>query len=292
LSEDPAPPALAPLREVIRRYGLDARKGLGQHFILDLNLTGRIARCAGDLATGTVIEIGPGPGGLTRALLDHGAANVVAVEKDGRCVDALAELVHAYPERLRILAADALEVDPRDLGSAPRKIVANLPYNIATTLLVRWLAILAEAPDALAGLTLMVQKEVALRLVARPGSGDYGRLAVLTQWLCEARITFEVPPRAFVPPPRITSAVVVLDPLPGPRHPARREVLERVTAAAFGQRRKMLRQSLKQLTGRPLELLSAANIAPTERPEDLDIAQFCALARALDAEAGDVSGPP
>ena len=268
---------LPPLRELIARHGLAARRGLGQHFILDLNLTGRIARAAAPLDRATVIEIGPGPGGLTRALLAEGAQRVIAIERDARCLAALAELAARYPGRLDIVEGDALALDPSELCEKPRRIVANLPYNIATALLLRWLDRIGEYES----LTLMFQREVALRLVAAPRTATFGRLSVIVQWLCEAKILFDVPPRAFVPPPNVTSSVVSLVPRPTPLAPASKPVLERVTAAAFGQRRKMLRQSLKSL-GMPVEpLLAAAGITPTARAEELSIEQFCALARAL-----------
>jgi 16S rRNA (adenine1518-N6/adenine1519-N6)-dimethyltransferase len=268
---------LPPLREVIRRYGLSARKRLGQHFLLDLNLTRKIARAAGSIDSGTVIEIGPGPGGLTRALLLEGAERVITIEADPRCLDALAEIAGAFPGRLEIIAGDALEIDVASFGDPPRRIVSNLPYNIGTALLLRWL----ESPGAFAGLTLMFQKEVADRLLARPGSKDYGRLSVLTQWLTVVKQLFEIPAAAFTPPPKVTSTVVQITPRPQPLCPAERESLERVTAAAFGQRRKMLRQSLKQIAVEPRALLAAAGIAETARAEEIDIAGFCALARAL-----------
>jgi 16S rRNA (adenine1518-N6/adenine1519-N6)-dimethyltransferase len=277
------PEGLPPLREVIARHGLAARRALGQHFLLDLNLTRRIARAAGDLGEGTTIEVGPGPGGLTRALLAEGAGHVVAIEKDPRCLVALAELVAAVPGRLEVVAGDALEVDASGLGAPPRRIVANLPYNVATPLLIGWLTRLHEDPSAFAGLTLMFQKEVALRLVARPRSKDYGRLSVLTQWLAEVRLLFDVPARAFAPPPKVTSSVVALAPRGKPLTPAPLQALERVTAAAFGQRRKMLRQSLKTLGLPPAALIAAAGVAETARAEELDVADFCALARALAA---------
>ncbi len=279
-------PALPPLRDVIARHGLSARKALGQHFLLDLNLTRRIARAVGDLSPGTIIEVGPGPGGLTRALLAEGAGLVVAIEKDERCQGALAELDAAYPGRLEVIAADALEVDMARLGGAPRRVVANLPYNVATPLLIGWLKRVASDPSAFAGFTLMFQKEVALRLAARPRSKDYGRLSVLTQWLSEVSPLFDVPPRAFTPSPRVTSTVVALAPRPKPLFPASVETLERITAAAFGQRRKMLRQSLKSLGIPAAALLDAAGIAETARAEELDVEAFCALARAFAKAAG------
>jgi 16S rRNA (adenine1518-N6/adenine1519-N6)-dimethyltransferase len=264
--------SLPPLREVIRRYGLAARRSLGQHFLLDLNLTARIARAAGELTRTNVIEIGPGPGGLTRALLEAGAARVVAVERDDRCVAALRDLATAYPDRLTVVAGDALAMDVTALAPTPRKIVANLPYNVATPLLIGWLRHIR----AFESLTLMFQKEVADRLTASPGSRDYGRLSVLTQWLADVRREFNVARQAFTPPPKVASTVVSLNPRPAPLADATWEALEAVTAAAFGQRRKMLRASLKSLD---LDLESLA-IDPTQRAEELTVEQFCALARA------------
>jgi 16S rRNA (adenine1518-N6/adenine1519-N6)-dimethyltransferase len=272
-----AAPDLPPLRDIIARHGLAARRVLGQHFLLDLNLTRRIARAAGDLSEGTVIEIGPGPGGLTRALLEAEAREVIAIERDERCAPALAELEAAFPGRLTAIFADALETDVDRLAAPPRRIVANLPYNVATALLIKWLG----AIDAFASLTLMFQKEVADRLTARPRTKDYGRLSVLTQWLTEPRRLFDIPARAFTPPPKVTSTVVQLTPRPLPLHPADRALLERVTAAAFGQRRKMLRQSLRGLVAEPAALLAGAGVPETARAEELDVGQFCALARAL-----------
>lgn len=273
-------PPLPPLRDVVRRHGLAARKTLGQNFLLDLNLTRRIARSAGPLAECNVVEIGPGPGGLTRALLLEGVQRVVAIERDERCLPALAELAAAFPGRLEIVSGDALAIDPADLVPAPRKIVANLPYNIATPLLIAWLPRIADFVD----FTLMFQKEVAARLVAAPGSHDYGRLSILTQWLATVERLFDITPKAFVPPPKVTSTVVRLTPRPAPQAPCDQAALERVTAAAFGQRRKMLRQSLKSL-GDAMALLCAANVEPTARAETLTVVEFCALARALTANA-------
>jgi 16S rRNA (adenine1518-N6/adenine1519-N6)-dimethyltransferase len=274
-------PALPPLREVIARQGIAARKSLGQNFILDLNLTRRIARAAGRLDDCTVIEIGPGPGGLTRALLAEGARRVVAIERDPRCLAALGELAAHYPGRLQLVEGDALALDAAALTEPPRKIVANLPYNIATALLLRWLDRIGDYDS----LTLMFQREVAERLVAAPRRPAYGRLSVLVQWLTEPKILFDLPPRAFVPPPKVTSSVVALIPRAAPLAPADKPTLERVTAAAFGQRRKMLRSSLKAL-GVPVEkLLAGAGIPPTARAEELSVADFCALARALEAAA-------
>jgi 16S rRNA (adenine1518-N6/adenine1519-N6)-dimethyltransferase len=275
--------ALPPLRDVIARYGLRALKAYGQHYLLDLNLTRRIARAAGDLSAGTTIEVGPGPGGLTRALLAEGAARLVAIERDRRCLGALEDLAAAYPGRLEIVPGDALAIDVRRLGDAPRRIAANLPYNVATPLLVGWLAALAETPGCLDRLVLMFQKEVAERLAAPAGNRTYGRLSVVAQWLCRVETLFDVPARAFTPPPNVVSTVVRLEPRAAPAHPARLADLERVTAAAFGQRRKMLRQSLKSLGGDPRDLLAAAGIDETARAEVLAVADFCALARALQA---------
>jgi len=277
----PDQPDLPALRDVIAAHGLRALKSYGQHFLLDLNLTRRIARAAGDLTSGTTFEVGPGPGGLTRALLAEGAARVVAVERDRRCLAALEALAAAFPGRLEVVAGDALAIDLRQLGEAPRRIVANLPYNVATPLLIGWLAALAEAPGCFERLVLMFQKEVAERLAAPPGGRSYGRLSVVAQWLARVEPLFDVPARAFTPPPKVVSTVVRLEPLPAPAHGARFGDLERVTAAAFGQRRKMLRQSLKSLGGDPRGLLSAAGIDETARAETLSVAQFCALARAL-----------
>ncbi len=269
--------ALPPLREVIARHGLAARKGLGQHFLLDLNLTGRIARAAGDIGEGTVIEIGPGPGGLTRALLMEGAAKVIAVERDARCIDALAELRAAAAGRLEILEADALAVDIASLGEPPRRIVANLPYNVSVPLLVGWL----EKAKQIASMTCMFQKEVADRITATPGGKSYGRLAVLANWRCRTRKLFDIPARAFTPPPKIVSTVVELIPYDEPPHSCDIAALQAVAAAAFGQRRKMLRRSLGRLGVDTEALLEAAGIDPTMRAEALDLAQFAALARAF-----------
>jgi 16S rRNA (adenine1518-N6/adenine1519-N6)-dimethyltransferase len=285
LPDKPAAPALPPLREVIAAYGISARKALGQHFLLDLNLTRRIARAAGDLSHATVIEVGPGPGGLTRGLLLEGAREVIAIERDERCRGALEDLAAAFPGRLRIVIADAMETDVCALARQappPVKLVANLPYNVATALLVGWLSDIR----AFASLTVMVQKEVAARLAARPRTKDYGRLSVLCQWLCDVRPLFDVPPRAFTPPPKVTSTVVQLVPRGLPLAPARRDALESVTQAAFGQRRKMLRSSLKALGADPVLLAGEAGIDPTRRAEELSVEEFCALARAFAARAG------
>ena len=280
---DQPAPDLPPLREVIARYGLSARKSLGQHFLFDRNLTDRIARAAGDIGRGTVIEVGPGPGGLTRSLLHAGAGRLLAVEKDSRCLDALRELAAAYPGRLDVLAADALTCRLAMLGDPPRRIVANLPYNIATPLLVGWLLELSAQADVLTDMVLMFQKEVAERLVAAPGGKSYGRLSVLTQWLCDARILFDVSPSAFTPPPRVTSAVARLTPRKAPLVAAEAKLLQEVTASAFGQRRKMLRQSLKPL-GVPVDALAGqSGIDSTLRAEQLSVTDFCTLARTLRA---------
>jgi 16S rRNA (adenine1518-N6/adenine1519-N6)-dimethyltransferase len=271
---------LPPLRDVIRRHGLTARKSLGQNFLFDLNLADRIARAAEPLAGATVLEIGPGPGALTRALLALGAGHVVAVERDDRALAALAEIAAHYPGRLDVVAADALTFDPRPrFTAAPVRIVANLPYNIATALLVSWLAV-DQWPPWYDCAVLMFQREVAERIVAPEGSKTYGRLSVLAQWRCEARILFDVNAAAFVPPPNVTSSLVRLIPRAAPES-CDRKLLERVTQAAFGQRRKMLRQSLRALKGDPQGLLAAAGLDPTARAEDISIAGFVALARAL-----------
>jgi 16S rRNA (adenine1518-N6/adenine1519-N6)-dimethyltransferase len=276
---------LPPLREVIRRHDLKPRKSLGQNFLLDLNLTARIARAGGPLAGATVLEVGPGPGGLTRALIAEGAARVVAVERDARAVAALGEVAAHYPGRLTVVAGDALDFDPRPhLGDAagPVRIIANLPYNIATALLVRWLSI-EPWPPWYDSLVLMFQREVAERIAAAPGSKSYGRLAVLAGWRTEAKILFDVSAAAFVPPPKVTSSVVRLVPRAAPLA-CDRAVLERVTEAAFGQRRKMLRQSLRTLGLDPKPLLAAAGIAETARAEDIPVEGFVALARQLAAQ--------
>jgi len=276
---------LPPLREVIRRHGLSAKKSLGQNFLLDLNLTARIARAGGPLMGVTVVEIGPGPGGLTRALLAQGARLVVAVERDPRAIAALGEIAAHYPKRLVVIQGDALDCDLCDLvqnlGGAPARLIANLPYNIATALLVRWLG--AERwPPWFDAMVLMFQREVAERIVAAPGTTNYGRLAVLAGWRTESKILFDVAPSAFVPPPKVTSSVVRLIPRTTPL-PCARASFERVTAAAFGQRRKMLRASLRSLGGNPDALLRAAGIDPAERAERVPVEGFVALANAFDA---------
>ncbi len=271
---------LPPLREVIERHGLAAKKSLGQNFILDLNLTARIARLAGDLAACDVLEIGPGPGGLTRALLASGARHVLAVEKDPRCLPALAEIAAAYPGRLEVREGDALANDAMAGLAPPIQVVANLPYNVGTELLVRWLTP-PTWPPRWQSLTLMFQREVAERIVARPGTEAYGRLALLAQWRCDAQILLTLPPEAFTPPPKVHSAVVHLVALPAPRYPADPVVLNRVVAAAFNQRRKMLRSALRGLAPDIEARLIEAGIAPTARAEEIGLEKFCALARLL-----------
>ena len=271
---------LPPLREVIQRHDLRAKKQLGQNFLLDLNLTSKIARQAGDLSGCDVLEIGPGPGGLTRGLLAEGARHVLAIEKDPRALPALAEIAEAYPGRLTVINGDALEIDPLAHLTPPIRIAANLPYNVGTELLVRWLTP-REWPPFWDSLTLMFQKEVAERIVAAPGSKAYGRLALLAQWRADARIVMILPPEAFVPAPKIHSAVVHLTALPQPRYPADPQVLSQITAAAFNQRRKMLRASLRGLHPEIENMLAQADIPPTARAEEIDLERFCALARLL-----------
>jgi 16S rRNA (adenine1518-N6/adenine1519-N6)-dimethyltransferase len=273
-----APDGLPPLREVIAAHGLSARKALGQNFLMDLNLTAKIARRAGDLSACDVLEIGPGPGGLTRALLSEGARHVVAVERDPRCLPALAEIAAAWPGRLTILEADALKLDPKPHLTPPVRIVANLPYNVGTELLVRWLTP-PPWPPFWTSLTLMFQKEVAERIAAPPGSKTYGRLSVMAGWRCDVRILFNLPARAFTPPPKVASSVIQLRPLPTPRYPATWDAMEAVAAAAFGQRRKMLRGALRTLGVDSERLLGAAGVDPEARAEMLSVEEFAALAR-------------
>jgi len=270
--------SLPPLREVIQTHGLSARKSLGQNFLLDLNLTAKIARQAGNVAACDVLEIGPGPGGLTRGLLSEGARHVLAIEKDSRCRPALDEIAAAYPGRLTVLEGDALDIDPLAHLTPPIRVAANLPYNVGTELLIRWLTP-RDWPPFWESLTLMFQREVAERIVALPGSKAYGRLALLAQWRAEARIVMHLPPGAFTPPPKVSSAVVHLTALPEPRFPADAAVLNRVVAMAFNQRRKMLRSALKGIAPDIEDLLKAAGIAPTERAEQVPLEGFCALAR-------------
>jgi 16S rRNA (adenine1518-N6/adenine1519-N6)-dimethyltransferase len=274
---------LPPLRDVIAAYDLMAKKSLGQNFLLDLNLTRRIARAA-EAEASVVYEVGPGPGGLTRALLLEGAEKIIAVERDARCLPALAQVAAAFPGRLVVTAGDAMKIDEATLLAehgitGPVRVAANLPYNVGTALLIKWLSS-PVWPPFFSSLTLMFQREVAERIVAAPGTEHYGRLSVLVGWRTRAQLLFDIARSAFVPPPKITSTVVRLDPLPEPVAPAELKALEAVTKAAFGQRRKMLRQSLKTLTPDAEALLASAGIAATERPERLTVADFAALARA------------
>jgi len=274
---------LPPLREVIRRHGLSAKKFLGQNFLLDLNLTARIARAGGALDGVTVLEVGPGPGGLTRALLAEGAKRVIAIERDARATPALAEIAARYPGRLEIVAGDALKFDARPhLRGERARVVANLPYNIATALLIGWLT--GPWPPWYDALVLMFQREVAMRIVAEPGSKTYGRLSVLANWRCETKIMFDVAPSAFVPPPKVTSSIVRLVPRAEPLS-CDVGALQKVTEAAFGQRRKMLRQSLKSLGVDALSLLAAAGIEPTARAEEIPVEGFVALTRIFAGQA-------
>jgi 16S rRNA (adenine1518-N6/adenine1519-N6)-dimethyltransferase len=271
---------LPPLREVIRAHDLVAKKQLGQNFLLDLNLTAKIARQAGDLSACDVLEVGPGPGGLTRGLLAEGARRVLAVEKDARCLPALADVAAAYPGRLQVINGDALEVDVLSHLTPPVRVVANLPYNVGTELLIRWLT--PEVwPPFWESLTLMFQKEVAERIVAKPRSDHYGRLALLVQWRAEAKIVMHLPPEAFTPAPKVHSSVVHITRLAEPRFPCDGKVLQRITAMAFNQRRKMLRSSLKGLGGDVEGMLVAAGIEPTARAEEIALEKFCALARVV-----------
>ncbi|WP_299605738.1 16S rRNA (adenine(1518)-N(6)/adenine(1519)-N(6))-dimethyltransferase RsmA [uncultured Tateyamaria sp.] len=269
---------LPPLRDVIATHGLSARKSLGQNFLLDLNLTAKIARQAGDLSGSDVLEIGPGPGGLTRGLLCEGARKVLAIEKDARCLPALAEIADRYPGQLQVIEGDALDIDPLEHLTPPIRVAANLPYNVGTELLVRWLTP-PTWPPFWQSLTLMFQREVAERIVAQPGSKAYGRLAVLAQWRSDVRIVLSLPPEAFTPPPKVSSAVVHLTALPAPRFDADAAVLSRVVAAAFNQRRKMLRAALKGTAPDIEDRLLAAGIKPTDRAEQVPLEGFCALAR-------------
>jgi 16S rRNA (adenine1518-N6/adenine1519-N6)-dimethyltransferase len=273
---------LPPLREVIAEHGLDARKSLGQNFLLDLNLTSRIARSAGDLSNCTVIEVGPGPGGLTRALLAAGAKKVIAIEKDTRCLPALSQISEHYKGTLEVIEGDALKYNPADLADGPIKIIANLPYNVGTQLLLGWLTT-DEWPPFWDSLTLMFQKEVGQRIVAETGDKAYGRLGVLANWRCHTDILFDLNPKAFTPPPKVTSAVVQLHPREKPLE-CPLKALERVTAHAFGQRRKMLRASLKGLKPDAESRIEAAGLKPTARAEEIDVTGFIALAHAFDKD--------
>ncbi len=273
--------ALPPLRAVIEAHELSARKSLGQNFLLDLNLTAKIARLSGDLTACDVLEIGPGPGGLTRGLLAEGARHVLAIEKDPRCLPALAEIAEAYPGRLTVIEGDALKIDPLQHLTPPIRVAANLPYNIGTELLVRWLTP-DTWPPFWQSLSLMFQREVAERIIAVPGSKAYGRLALLAQWRAEPRVVMHLPPGAFSPPPKVSSAVVHLTALAQPRYPAQAKLLERTVAMAFNQRRKMLRSALKGLAPNIEDRLIASGIKPTDRAETVGLEQFCALARSLE----------
>lgn len=273
---------LPPLRAVIEKHVLSAQKSLGQNFLLDLNLTAKIARQAGNLTECDVLEIGPGPGGLTRGLLAEGARKVVAIEKDTRCINALQEIAQAYPKRLQIIEGDALDIDLGAHLVAPVRVVANLPYNVGTELLVRWLTP-TQWPPYWDSLTLMFQREVADRIVAQPGSKAYGRLALLTQWRCDARIVMSLPPNAFTPAPKVSSAVVNLVALEHPRFEAKQKVLEKIIAKAFNQRRKMLRSSLKGICPNIESTLERSGIQPTQRAEEISLKKFCALARIIEA---------
>ena len=271
---------LPPLGEVIRKYEISARKSLGQNFILDLNLTRRIARAAAPLDDRTIIEIGPGPGGLTRGLLMEGARHVIAIERDRRCLDALKEIERAYPGRLEIRHEDALEIDYGSLTSGKAAIVANLPYSIGTALLVKWLQS-DPWPPWYDGLTLMFQKEVAQRIVAQPGTKAYGRLAILAQFRSKPEIRLNLPPEAFTPSPKVASALISIAPLPRPPFECDIQTLGKVTASAFNQRRKMLRKSLAAIHHSPESLLREAGIDPTRRAESLSVEEFCALTRRI-----------
>lgn len=275
--------ALPSIREVMERHDLMPKKALGQNFLLDGNITAKIARSAGELAGKHVIEVGPGPGGLTRALLQAGASHVVAIEKDTRCMAALAELGEAAQGRLSVVEADALTVDVTSLTPAPRLLVANLPYNVATPLLIGWLEQVAHRRDALESLTLMFQKEVAERILARPGSKTYGRLSVMAQWQCHVSLRFDLPPQVFTPPPKVTSSVVHFVPRDAPLVDVPWRVMEKVVEKAFGQRRKMLRSALKGMVPDVEAWLHAAGIDPTERAERLTVEQFGALAQTMQA---------
>ena len=282
----PASDELPPLRDVVALHGLNARKSLGQHFLFDLNLTRRIARASGPLDGTTILEVGPGPGGLTRSLLSEGAAKVIAIERDARCAVPLADIGRHFGDRLIVVAGDALLVDERAILAANRidgivRIAANLPYNVGTALLIKWLT--DECwPPFWSSMTVMFQREVAERIAAKPRTPSYGRLSIIAQWRTRAKILFDVSRSAFVPPPKVASAVVRIEPLAEPTAPARLGALEAVTAAAFGQRRKMLRQSLKTLM--PEVAIRSAGVDPAARPEQLDVAELAALARAFDAE--------
>ncbi|MEH6404242.1 MAG: 16S rRNA (adenine(1518)-N(6)/adenine(1519)-N(6))-dimethyltransferase RsmA [Sneathiella sp.] len=265
---------LPPLRDVINAYGLRAEKSLGQNFLLDLNLTGRIARCPGNLTGELVLEIGPGPGGLTRAILAAGAKKLIAIEKDTRCLAPLQDITDAFDQRLQVISGDALAINEADILDGPAHIIANLPYNIATPLLIKWL----KSRHLFKSMTLMFQKEVGDRITAKPRTKAYGRLSIISQWLCEVSPQFDISPRAFTPPPKVVSTVVKLVPRTELLYPADLAILEKVVATAFGQRRKMLRASLKSLGGPTEDYLIAAGIKPTQRAEELTVEEFCRLA--------------
>ncbi len=266
--------SLPPLREVINAYGLRAEKSLGQNFLLDLNLTGRIARCPGNLEGEIVLEIGPGPGGLTRAILASGAKHLYAIEKDTRCLAPLADISNAFDNRLTVIEGDALAINEQDILPGKAHIIANLPYNVATPLLIKWL----KSRKQFKSMTLMFQKEVGDRITAEPGSKAYGRLSIISQWLCHVSKQFDISPKAFTPPPKVVSTVVKLVPRDEPAFPADQAILEKVVATAFGQRRKMLRASLKSLGSSAEDNLLAAGIKPTQRAEELSVEEFCKLA--------------
>lgn len=275
-------PNLPPLKDIVARHGIAPSRALGQHFLFDQNITDKIAAAAGEVESGPVYEVGPGPGGLTRSLLAAGARKLVVVESDQRCFTALEELSKVFPGRMRILQADAILVNEAQYAPPGTKIVANLPYNISTPLLLKWL----KDAKRFASMTLMFQKEVALRLVAQPSTADYGRLSVMTQWLCDMKRLFDVEAGSFVPPPKVTSSVVQLIPRAQPVAPARWEHLEKVVAAAFGQRRKMLRVALKTLSVNEMQMIAAAGVNGQARGEELSVAEFCALSRAYQSQVG------
>jgi len=271
---------LPPLKDVISRHQLRAKKSLGQNFLLDLNLTSKIARYAGNLDQFDILEIGPGPGGLTRSLLNEGARKVVAIEKDNRCIKALAEIQATFPGRLKLLQGDALSTNASEHLADPVRIIANLPYNIGTELLVRWLTS-KTWPSFWQSMTLMFQKEVANRIVASPGSKAYGRLSVMSQWRCDTKIAFNVPATAFTPPPKVESTLVHFEALKEPKFPAEVEVLEFVVSKAFNQRRKMLRGALKGYFQNVEEALVSIGVLPTKRAEDITVQEYCAMSRIL-----------
>lgn len=275
-------PELPPLRDVIAQHGLSTKKSLGQHFLLDGNLLAKIVRAAGDISGAQVIEIGPGPGGLTRAILAAGPRQLTAIEKDARCLAALAPLQQIYGDRFTVLEADGLEIAIDSIGAAPRMVIANLPYNVGTAMIIDWIKLAAEkGTAALTDFTVMLQKEVAERMVAEVGDKEYGRLSVLVRQYCDAAILFDVPPSAFSPPPKVTSAILRARMLPAPREDVPLAALEKITSAAFGNRRKMLRQSLKSLGVDALALCERAGVDPTLRAEHCDLATFAKLAKAL-----------